>query len=120
MGVLERHLQRFETMEAEVVACGGGVSAYILHPGVPGWAYAFIMTMAHGAACLCCKTKPCGETTTIISLQATADATLTLPMPVCIDCCNHEQVRAALDCVCMDLFPHPVRLQLMAYKGGKP
>jgi hypothetical protein len=116
MGVLERHLERYATMEAEVAACGGGVSAYILHPGTPGWAYAFIMTTAHGAACLCCHALPCGETTTIINLQAAEGATLTLPLPVCVACCDYEQVRAALDCICMDLFPYPVRLRMMMYK----
>jgi len=114
-------LERFEAMEAEVIACGGGVAAYVLRPGVPGWAYAFIMTTAHGAACLCCKQQPCGEPEAIISLQATEGATLALPLPVCAACCNYEQVRAALDCVCVDLFAHPVRVQLMTYnKGGKP
>jgi hypothetical protein len=119
MGMLERHLQRYATLADEATACGG-VAACILRPGVPGWAYSYITTMAHGAACLCCKVRPCGEPVAIINLQAAEAATLLLPLPVCAACCDLEQVRAALDCVCMDLFPHPVRLQLMAYKGGKP
>lgn len=107
-------------MADEVTACGGGVAAYVLRPGVPGWAYAYITTMAHGAACLCCKVRPCGEPRAIISLQATAGATLTLPMPVCTDCCNFKQILASIDCVCADLFAHPVRLQIYSYKGGEP
>jgi len=118
LGVLERQLQRYATLADEAIAAGG-VAAYILRPGVPGWAYSYITTMAHNASCLCCKTRPCGEPSIIINLQAAADATLTLPMPVCADCCNLAQVRAALDCVCMDLFPRPVRLQLMTYEGEK-
>jgi hypothetical protein len=119
MGVLERQLERYSTLEDEVTACGG-VTAYVLHPSVPGWAYAYITVTAHGAACMCCKVKPCPEPMTIISLQAAAGATLMLPMPVCGDCCNPEQVLAALDCVCIDLFPRPVRLQIMKYEGEKP
>ena len=76
------------------------------------------LTTAHGAACLCCKTKPCPEPTTIISVQATEDATLTLPLPVCADCCNLQQIMAAIDCMCADIFAHPVRLQIMKYEGG--
>jgi hypothetical protein len=118
MGVLERQLQRYATLADEVTACGG-VVAYVLRPGVPGWAYAYITTMANGAACLCCKQQPCGEPVAIINVQAAADATLILPLPVSMDCNNLAQVRAALDCACMDLFPRPVRLQLMAYEGEK-
>ena len=117
MGVQERALQYFAAMADEVAACGG-VAAYVLRPGVPGFAYAYIMTTAHGASCLCCKRQQPYETTTIISLQATEEATLTLPMPVCTDCCNIQQILAAIDCVCVDLFPHPVRLQIMQYGGG--
>ena len=116
VGVLERHLQRFETMEEEVIACGGGVTAYLLRPDMPGWAYAYIMLMANSPACLCCKRRPCGEPTVIVSVQATEGATSALPMPVCIDCCNYNQIKPAIDCVCADLFTRPVRVQLMTYK----
>jgi hypothetical protein len=120
MGVLERHLERYATMADEVTACGNGVAAYVLRPGTPGWAYSYITTMAHGAACLCCKLRPCGEPVAIINLQAAADATLTLPMPVCADCCNPKQVLASIDCVCMDLFPRPVQVQIYSYRGDEP
>ena len=103
-------------MAEEIAAAGGGVAAYVLRPGDPGWAYAFVMITERGAACLCCKAQPC-EPTAIISLQAAEDATLTLPLPVCGDCCNPQQVLAAIDCVCADLFPQPVRLEIY---GGKP
>ena len=120
MGVLKRQLQRFATL-ADEASAAGGVAVYILRPNTPGWAYAYITTMTHGAACLCCKTKPCGETTTIISLQAAADATLMLPMPICADCCcNPKQILASIDCVCMDLFPRPVQVQLYGYRGDEP
>jgi hypothetical protein len=74
------------------------------------------MTMANSPACLCCKVRPCGEPVVIINLQAATDATLLLPLPVCADCCNYQQMRAALDTVCMDLFPYPVRLQMLTYQ----
>jgi hypothetical protein len=119
MGVLERHLQRYATLADEVSACGG-VAAYVLRPHTPGWAYVYIMTTANGAACLCCKQQPCPEPTTIINLQAAADATLILPLPVCTDCCNPKQVLASIDCVCADLFPYPVRVQLYGYNGDEP
>src|SRR5262245_54931625 len=104
-------------MAQEVAACGG-VTAYVLRPGAPGWAYTFVEATWRGAACFCCKEQPCSEPAAIINVQATEGATLTLPLPVCADCCNPQQIRAALDCVCMDLFPHPVRLQIMKYEGG--
>src|SRR5262245_31519091 len=110
MGVVERFLERCETMADEAAACGGGVTAYILRPGVPGWAYSFISVTANGAACLCCKQKPCPEPTTIINLQAAEGATFTMPLPVCDDCRNLKQIVAALQCVCEDLFAQPVRL----------
>jgi hypothetical protein len=116
MGV---QLQRFATMAEEVTACGE-VAAYVLHPHTPGWAYAYITTMAHGAACLCCKQQPCSEPVAIISLQAAEAATLLLPLPVCAGCCNPKQILASIDCVCMDLFPHPVRVQIYGYNGGEP
>src|SRR5262249_16198884 len=108
--------QRYPNLEDEVAACGG-VTAYVLHPHVPGWAHAYITVTANGAACMFCKVQPCPEPTTIISLQAAEGATLMLPMPVCAGCCNPKQVLAALDCVCVDLFAQPVRLQVMTYGG---
>jgi hypothetical protein len=119
MGVLERQLQRYATL-ADEVSVAGGVAAFVLRPHTPGWAYSHITSMHNGAACLCCKQKPCPEPTAIINLQAAEGATLTLPLPVCVDCCNPKQVLASIDCVCVDLFPYPVRVQIYGYEEKKP
>src|SRR4029077_956399 len=118
MGIeLTKWLVGVAQIKAEVAAAGNVVTAIVLRPGDPHWAWGFVTTAWRGAACLYCGTKPCDPIAGVVVIQAD-EGSMGIPIPYCDACAAFKTIKAGWRRVLADLFPKDcvLRIQVIVKK----